>query len=678
MDRSHQRRLGEGILVLALVAAHGWLAISSSIEKSVAFDEVAHIGGGILAWKTGDYRFNAESGILPQRWAALPYLWREVTVPGPEHPARRQGNVWIAGREILFSLDNDAASVTRTMRSMIALASMALGACVYFWSRALFGPAGALLSLVLYAVSPTILAHARLVTADLFAALFFLLAAGALWRVLDGVATGRATVPRVAMAALAVAGLLLSKHSGLLILPIAAVLTVMRAVESRRVVFGRRQALAFAGVAIAIAIGALAVIWAAYGFRYSAGPRQAGPRQAGPRQALPRQADPIRPADGDSAFVHSWDSVLARGGLAATGVSVARELRVLPEAYLWGLAYTFDTTRGRDAFLRGRTSKTGWWWFFPYAVAVKTPLPFFGLLALAAYCWWTASDRRDRLLRGIYRTAPLAAVLLVYWAAAVASPLNIGHRHMLPSYPVMFILAGGTACLAVRRRVATAAVILLAGLFVLESARIRPHYLAYFNQLAGGPANGYRHLVDSSLDWGQDLPALRDWIEDFRRRDRETPVYVSYLGTAVPELDDLGVEWLFSYFPVADYLRPPPPLAGGVYGVSVTLLQSMHMEALGPWTPQRESAYRDLRAQVLGFVELFQTAAGREPLSQQRTVAEWMGMFGEFDRLRCARLFRYLRTREPDARAGYSIHIYRLSAEEVEAALFGVWNRGVE
>jgi len=629
MERSSRHRLAEILLVLALSAAHGWLAISSAAEKSPAFDEVAHIGGGILAWKTGDLRFNAESGILAQRFAALPYLWREVAIPGPDDPARRQGNVWIAGREILYGLGNDAASVTRTTRTMIAVASVALGICVYLWSRALFGRGGALLSLVLYAASPTVLAHARLVTADLVAALFFVLATGALWRLLE-----RATPARIAAAVLAVAGLLLSKHSGLLILPIAAVLTAVRFAIRRPAAIHRRHAVT---VAAAIVLGTFALIWAAYGFRYSAAPQDVE----------------------ESSFVHSWDAVLAGGGWAATGVDVARRLRVLPEAYLWGLAYTFDTTRERDAFLNGRTSKTGWWWFFPYAVAVKTPLPLFVLLVLAAF-----------RLPGLDRAAPLWTLALVYSTAAVASSLNIGHRHMLPVYPVAFLLAGGAACLAARRRVAAAAVIVLAGLFVWESARIRPHYLATFNQLAGGPSNGYRHLVDSSLDWGQDLPALRAWIEDFRRHDRETPVYVSYFGSAVPDFGGLGVEWLFSYFPVADPSRPPPRLRASVYCVSVTLLQSLHMEMLGPWTPEREAAYRDLGAQVASFAEGTRTAAGRERLAGQRSVPEWMTVFREFERLRSARLFAYLRTREPDARAGYSIQIYRLRAAEVEAALF--------
>ena len=102
------RRLAELAAVAALLALHGWLAISSSSEKSATFDEVAHLGGGYLQWTSGDYRFNAESGALIQRWAAWPLLALGVTGPAADHPARHNANVWMLGQEILYGQGNDA------------------------------------------------------------------------------------------------------------------------------------------------------------------------------------------------------------------------------------------------------------------------------------------------------------------------------------------------------------------------------------------------------------------------------------------------------------------------------------------------------------------------------------------------------------------------------------------
>jgi len=62
---------------------------------------------------------------------------------------------------------------------------------------------------------------------------------------------------------------------------------------------------------------------------------------------------------------------------------------------------------------------------------------------------------------------------------------------------------------------------MLRGLLVLalllwsvgSSLHVYPHSLSYFNELAGGPDNGHRHLLDSNIDWGQDLLFLKEWVE---------------------------------------------------------------------------------------------------------------------------------------------------------------------
>ena len=72
----------------------------------------------------------------------------------------------------------------------------------------------------------------------------------------------------------------------------------------------------------------------------------------------------------------------------------------------------------------------------------------------------------------------------------------------------------------------------LVGWHAAIAARIHPHYLAYFSPVVGGPEQGYRHLVDSSLDWGQDLPGLQKWL--IAHRQPGEPVYLSYFGTADP------------------------------------------------------------------------------------------------------------------------------------------------
>ena len=126
---------------------------------------------------------------------------------------------------------------------------------------------------------------------------------------------------------------------------------------------------------------------------------------------------------------------------------------------------------------------------------------------------------------------------------------------------------------------------------------IRPHYLAYFNVLAGGPESGYRHLVDSSLDWGQDLPGLKRWLEAAEGHSAApAAVYLSYFGSGNPAVYGIDARQIYSY---QDWRAAPPlyELTGGIYCVSATMLQSLYTRAPGPWAAPYERAYQVARGE---------------------------------------------------------------------------------
>ena len=201
----------------------------------------------------------------------------------------------------------------------------------------------------------------------------------------------------------------------------------------------------------------------------------------------------------------------------------------------------------------------------------------------------------------------------------------------------------------------------------IESVRIWPDYLVYFNAIAGGPASGYRHLVDSSLDWGQDLPALARWLrrEAEGRRER-VPVYFSYFGSGDPAHYGIDAAQLYSY---QDWRRERPlhRLTGGTYCISATMLQSLYTRAPGPWSVRYEAAYQQRRREV----EPLGIPPGAGARTSERESAAWRRLADDYEQLRLARLSAYLRHREPDDRIGYSILVFRLTDEEVQEALIG-------
>ncbi|MDQ6807963.1 MAG: hypothetical protein M3Z64_00825, partial [Verrucomicrobiota bacterium] len=331
--------------------------------------------------------------------------------------------------------------------------------------------------------------------------------------------------------------------------------------------------------------------------------------------------------------------------------------------YLFGLAYVRSNSDFRPAFLDGNWSLIGFPDFFLRSFFYKTPLPMLGLLimaAIAAILWQRRPDSdRARVRDVFYRLAPLWSLLLVYGAFAVSARLNIGHRHILPIYPVLFVSCGACAWFFRSRdlRWAAALVPLLVVWQIAEAIVIAPDYLAYFNEAAGGPRTGYKHLVDSSLDWGQDLPALKKLLDDRQHHPGpEAPIYLAYFGTGKPEHYGTNAIMLGNNSPTSD--GRPEALRGGLYCISATTLQQVYARPMGAWAAPYESLYQLLRSEF---------APPAPPAADPGRAARLLF----FRQLRFARLCSALRHRVPIAEAGSSILLFDVSDAELAQALDG-------
>jgi Dolichyl-phosphate-mannose-protein mannosyltransferase len=603
----------ERIAVFSLLVLYWLLAVSASIHKSNVYDEVPHIIGGYSYLHTGDYRLHPENGVLPQKFAALPLLFLNVQFPSLQQEAWWHADLWRFGFQFLFLSGNEADQILFAERSMIAILGMALGLVIFLCSHQLFGVRAAFLSLVLFVFCPTMLAHGALVTSDISSALFLLLSVWSFWNWLN-----EWRWQWWLLTIISFAGLMLSKSTWVFLFALVPLLLLVRfAFRKERLPAWSKILLSAAGIVISVYL----LIWSFYSFRYSA--------LCG--------AEP-----GRDRFLFTWQQVEAHA--AGPMIEFARTHHLLPEAFLYGNSQTVAALKRhfRLAFLNGEFSLFGWWYFFPYAFLVKTPLPLIAILILAALQW-------SRSGTSFYRTAPLWILLSVYWAFALTSEVDIGHRYILPIYPPLFIIAGSAASV-LDRKSRTPKILLALALvwFVFESFWIRPNYLAYFNELSGGPSNGYKHLVDSSLDWGQDLPGLQSWLET--NRNDATPVYLSYFGTSSPEYYGIDAIQLHN----ADVSHGTvPELHAGIYCIGATMLQCMYnIPAIGPWALPYEVEYQKLLQAV------------RSNSANQATL-------DRFQRYRFARLAAFLRKRAYDAQIGHSILIYRLSEAEISKALNG-------
>jgi hypothetical protein len=255
---------------------------------------------------------------------------------------------------------------------------------------------------------------------------------------------------------------------------------------------------------------------------------------------------------------------------------------LLPEAFIYGFAHAEMKSHIRGSFLLGKYSNTGFRSYFFYAFLLKTPLPAL-LLILAALVLSLLRCVKKRLAP-IFLLVPAG----LYFLVATTSHLNLGVRHLLPIYPFLYVLAGGLVLELDRWRRTTRIVALLVMVSAIAvSSRIvffpahglkwqtvAPHYLAYFNEFAGGPANGFKELVDSNLDWGQDLKNLKLWLV---AHDIKNPIYLCYFGLADPRYYQIAHYNMPGGYPFEpqqgfDVLKP-----GGLIVISATNLQGVYL-----------------------------------------------------------------------------------------------------
>jgi len=640
-------------IVILLLLVHAAIAITSSLNKSATCDETAHLAGGYSYWKENDYRLQPENGNFPQRWATIPFVhvpWRmskESTILW-EHSA-----VYFLGQRFLYKSGLNSRVTLFKSRFMIVLLSTVLGLIVFLWSKSLFGISGGIISLCIYCLCPNIIAHSRLVTSDMASTLFFTLSLWTWWFLLQ-----RISVWTIFFSGLSLSLLFLSKMSAAVILFPLTIVTLTKIffplpqeikIKKSVYVTGTIQKVVALSISILI-IGVLcwSLVWTAYGNRY----------------------DLVNPQNKTLQSLRGgWEEVSENPGFAGSVMLKFRRLKLLPEAYIYGFLYVLKHSQSRVSFLNGNYSLTGSRWFFPYAFLIKMPIP---ILFIIIACFFLTNRKIFRDLKAkplpavvlkVFPTLILTSFIAVYAGLAIMSSLNIGFRHLLPILPPIYILSGSLPAYIKNKSSKKILIPSLLILLSIDSFTIYPHYLAYFNAFIGGPANGYKHLVDSSLDWGQDLPGLKKWIDNHRNSSQDsTSYYLSYFGSDVPEMYGLNVHFLPGFHDKReqnDAIKIKP----GIYCISASILQGVYTPFYGEWQSKCERQFQTLLKNINSIEHTFKKDGELHIPHDQ--VKNYRIIIQKFNDLLITRLMYYLRQKEPIDKIGYSILVYNFSLVEV-------------
>ncbi len=578
------------IVVIVLLAIMATQAVLSMRRKSVTVDEIMYIAAGYYHLKTGDFQLNMTNPPLMKLLSATPLLLLKPDLPPMESSPVDWSMIrqWQYARTFLYGNSVDADRILSYARVPIVLLAAVLGVFVFRWSRDLYGEWAGLLSLLLYSFSPNILAHARLATQDMGLAAFMFISSYYFWRFMKQ-PDGRWLI----VCGIGVGLCLLVKTTAILLAPIFGAYALVCIARRNgfgvyeRIPFVRRtrpdlvrtrQVVSVAGAFCVIGVLVVVILNVGYGFQGTG-----------------------RSFNGASIFASADEASVLRARVPipapAPFVQLVKAQRRL-------------TSGSNPYYFAGEIYDGTWSAMMLVALVLKTPIAVVLLLAAACYL----GVRRARSMEGEWLLLSVIVVTIAFFS--LMDNMQGRVRYVLPIFPCIFVLASGVMNREiVRSKFASLSIGGLCIWYLASSLCIHPHYLAYFNELIGGPKNGYRYLVDSNLDWGQDLKGLKAYMDE-EGVDR---IKLGFFGSA--DADYYGID--YDYLPSVG-LAPKEPGQRWWYELSADRPAQLD--------PQR------------GLVAVSATTL---------MSPGWMGaLFGDS--------YKWLREREPIDQIGYSILIYDL------------------
>jgi len=466
-------RLSPTVLIsgaaLILMAANCILAIQ---RTGLTSDEVIHIPAGYYSLTTREYRMNAEHPPLAKMWSALPLI---LFVPHDDGPENASGNFSQRGGQFLshFWAVNETAfqRIFFWARTAMVAITVALGILLFLATRLWFGPIAAVFAVLMYTFEPTILGHGRLVHTDIPAAFMYLL----FFFTLDGYSRNPSRLRALGIG-LVTAAALLTKFSMIVLLPVLAVFVLVRLWRMQRPPGMWRSVALHLLMASVVFVLAIQV---AYTFRSPS-------------------------LDSEVAWIQSvsrYPSLVQR--------TIESLSPIFPRDFLFGIyVVTMHNSGGHSSSLLGMYDYRGWWYYFPAAFALKTPIAFL-LLSLTAIIWslW-------RIARGDRAFWSAVIPLGLYSVLAMTSGINIGIRHFLPAYSFLLMLSGAllSAIYKHAHKVGLFVAAGVIGVMAIEAFATFPYYISYMNQFKGENP-GWRYLSDSNVEWGDAVPELADYLK---------------------------------------------------------------------------------------------------------------------------------------------------------------------
>jgi hypothetical protein len=489
-------------VIVVLLLVHTALLAYSAHKNSWTWDEVSFLPAGISHWKFGDFELFDVNPPLVRMVAALPVLfadpkldWEGYTTNPTVRPERDIGSRFLTN-------NGERSFWLLTLARFACIPFSLLGGFVcYRWSRELFGDGPSLLSLFLWTFSPTIIAHGQLITADVGGASIGILCFYMFWKWLHE-SSWRCTLWLGTVLGL----LQLTKSTWVILFGVWPLMwLIWRFCTSKNqkqgwfLCEGRKLAVTFLLAVYLLNLG--------YGFQGT------GKRLGDYEFISTAIGGPQLPGDEKRGQILGYPGYF-QGSIRNrfTGTMLGSLPVPLPQKYVEGIdRQKFHFECDNWSYLGGQWKKGGWRYYYVYAISVKSPHGTWMIILAAGLGVLTTARLRGRLRDEAFLAGTM---ILLFTFVSLQTGINRHVRYALPAFPFAFILASRAGLLFERKSWRLAGVVGVGACWLVFSTLTTfPHHLSYFNELAGGPKNGGRHLNSSNVDWGQDLLYLKEWLD---------------------------------------------------------------------------------------------------------------------------------------------------------------------
>lgn len=531
-----------------VIACRVLAGVCLSYSASPTIDEPSHLAAALTLLRHSRrdlYAVNPPLTRLVYGLAVQPdadWIWNVLDREAIARPAVGNRFEFSVGEE-LFTDNQEAAWFILERARVFGLIFVLLGGlgCAV-WAYELGGCQSSCIAAVLWCADPLLVGHGALITPDVPASAIYVWAGYCLWKW-----SKKTTALRATLAGLLLGAATLTKFTAILLWPAWVLIACLT--QCHGVIEANRRALLpkmLSGVIV------LSVAWVVVLMGYRADGCMVPLRQY--------------------QFVSRWLSVQDRSQKIAGNRFRNSLVGSLPVPFPYDMvvgidAQQADFERPWRCYLGGTWKNGGWWYFYFYAMTVKLPLGTLFLL------FWALTPRVGVRLPWQNAVFLLTPPLVIVLAVSAQTAMTIHSRYLIPALPFLFVyvsqlVAGDEERLRLRSALAFTAVASV----VVSSALAYPHSLSYFNEAAGGIRGGSYHLLDSNVDWGQELPAVKRWLD---ANPSEEPIYLAAYSTVDPRV--IGID--FSLPPMARTQPVQTKVVPGRYVVSVNYLRGGNFAA---------------------------------------------------------------------------------------------------